>query len=753
MQLLGARRRLLYRLPAIAALLVFFALALDTAGRKAITTDEPLHLVHALTLAQTGAMRIPEMHTPLTYRLAGGLIETESALPDITSSPLWDTQNPYDIGRDFVRRDDVAIDRVIWLGRFVVVLMGVALGALLISWMRALSSSPVALVTVAGLYALSPNLLAAAALLTTDMAATVTWLACVYAWWRYWRRPGAARWLLAAVCLGLALAAKLTGVLLLPVTLALAYCGAPAGGSLRRPLLVWLGLLPPAALVLWALYNFETRNALPMPAFWTAWDLLLNEVDVGHTNFFLGRITMTGSWFYFPVTLLLKTPLLQLVLFLLIPAVLLRGRWSVAAGSSAAAWRTWAFLALPAVVLLAVAAASRLNFGYRHALPAVPFLMLLGGMAASWLWELHGPRARPAARAALTLAALWTVIAAAQTHPDHLAYFNELARGGGHRYLGDSNLDWGQDLRLLAGYNRQSLAATGQPVLFSYSGIADRAREGLSGPSLVEAFNDGRPFPAANPAPGRYAINASDWQGTGLVLGVLREIDLFDWFRRREPQTTLGGSIFIYEVTDRAEGKWMAHCASPGRLLSDVEAEQLVGRAGLRHVSFDCATAWVFPGGPGWYVLPPDGHWIDGWLGATRPIEVYRHRANDYGPDYAIAYWPGGEVAGELLRRHNGPEGGPASLRAFGAQSGEWITLWQVAQATDAPLSLQAHLLAADGTRQVADGLGYSADQWQPGDWFVQRHRFGTPGQTLETGLYNYVTLEPAGPAARLTDE
>lgn len=755
MHLPAARRRLHTRLLAVAALLVFFALALDTAGRKAITTDEPLHLVHALTLAQTGAMRIPEMHTPLTYRLVGELLRTEPALPAVAGMATWPTQNPYDIGREYIRRDDVAIDRVMWLSRFVVALMGVVLGALMLSWTRALSPSPAAAVAVAGLYALSPNLLASAALLTTDIAATVTWFATVYLWWRYWQRPGRGRWLAAGVALGLALAAKLTGVLLLPVTLLLAYVAAPRALGRRRPLLVWLGLLPPAALVLWALYGFQTRAGLPMPAYWTAWDMLLSEVAVGHSNFFLGRIAMIGSWFYFPVTLLLKTPPLQLALFLLIPVVLWRER---------ARWRVWAFPVLAAGVLLLVAAASRFNFGYRHLLPAVPFLMLVGGAAAAWLWELASPRARPVARAALALAAAGTVVAAARTHPDHLAYFNALARGQGARYLGDSNLDWGQDLRLLAGYARDYEAATGRRLRFSYSGIAGREREGLAGPSLVEAFNEGQPFPAANPEPGRYAINASDLQGTGLVLGTLREIDLFDWFRRREPLATLGGSIFLYDVDAPAEGDWVAHCAAPGRLLDDAAAERLVGRAGLRHVTFDCHAGWVFPGEtPGWYVLPPGVTWLDDWAAWPRPEVVYRHRANAYGPAYEIAHWPGGgggpllsPCVGEIdscanhpVRRHEG-QSGVATLRGYGARGAEWLTVWQVEQATVAPLSVQAHLLAAGGTRQVADGLGYSADQWRPGDWFAQRHVFTAPGEALETGLYNYVTLERVGPAARL---
>ena len=119
-----------YRLLAVAALLLFFALALDTAGRKSVTTDEPLYLVHSIAMQQTGVMALPEMHVPLTYRLVGALLRTEGKLPDVTLSPSWDGANPYAIGREYTWRDDLPTDRVVWLGRFVVVLMGVLLGAL-----------------------------------------------------------------------------------------------------------------------------------------------------------------------------------------------------------------------------------------------------------------------------------------------------------------------------------------------------------------------------------------------------------------------------------------------------------------------------------------------------------------------------------------------------------------------------------------------------------------------------------------------
>lgn len=731
------------RLIIIVGLLVFFALALDTAGRKSVTTDEPLHLAHSIAMQQTGIMPLPEMHTPLTYRFIASLLATEPPLPDIAALVSWPTQNPYLISRELFRQDTIHIDRIVWLGRFVVAMMGTLLGALLGAWVMSLTRAHLpALIVLMLLYALSPNLLASASLATTDIAATFTWLLSVFTWWRYWQRPGRGRWLLAAATLGLALAAKLTGVLLLPITLALALPYMRRSSPRWRPFLIWAGMLPVAALVLWALYGFDMHGALPLPAYVEAWQLLLTEVDVSHANFFMGRTMLTGSWLYFPVTLLLKTPLLQLALFALIVPVIWWERRR---------WRTLLFLLLPAAAYLAISIVSRLNYGYRHALPAVPFLMILGVLAIPHLWKWRLPRI------ALVAALGWTAITALFFHPDHLTYFNELAGGHGSRYLGDSNLDWGQDLNLLADYAARYQAETGRTIYFTYTGIVDREHYGLAGSSLIEQFNRGEgDFAAANPAAGRYAVNVADWQGVGLILGELRENDLFDWFRHQEPLTTLGRTILVYDVPEQAEGTWVAHCLLPGRLLDDEQAEQLLGRGGLRHIGFDCRTSWVIPPGAGWYVLPPDAT-PESWLPAIadRWRLVYRHHPNAYGPDYMIGYWPGGEpdiVAASGLQPVAPSSGSAANLRGFRTDGREWITLWQVTEPTGAPLSVMAHLLAGDAPQQIADGLGFASDQWQAGDWFLQRHIFATPGDSLETGLYNYVTLEKAGPTHSLSN-
>ena len=159
------RTRFHYRLLAVAALLLFFALALNTAGQEAITTDEPLHLARGIAMRQTGYLSLSDKHVPLIYRLVSLALLTEDDLPQMSRFAAWGAGSPYAIGQELVTTTGWPIDRAIWLGRAVIVLLGVVLGALLAAWTRALTHHLPATAVVLGLYALSPNLLAAASLL------------------------------------------------------------------------------------------------------------------------------------------------------------------------------------------------------------------------------------------------------------------------------------------------------------------------------------------------------------------------------------------------------------------------------------------------------------------------------------------------------------------------------------------------------------------------------------------------------------
>jgi len=720
------------RLLVVAGLLLFFALAAGAAVDKAPTIDEPAHVTRGIVLSQTGELSLQVGHTPLSHRLMGLLMPTEPTLDDVTTLAAWPTRDRLAIADELLWQG-AAVDRILFLARLPIIWTGVLLGAAVALWTAAIvrrehgrAAVAAALGVVMALFASSPNLLAAAALATTDRVSTATYFAAVAAWWFYWQRPGRWRLLLAGALLGLALAAKLTGILIVPVLLPLAYVyGFRSRRDWLRPALVWLAAVVVAVLVLWAVYAFQLRP-YPLAAYRASWNSVLNHVSAGHQAFFLGQISDDGWWLYFPVSLLLKTPLPMLLLY----AVALLGL------ARARAWRVGAFLLLPVGAILAAAVTSRLNIGYRHVLPAIPFALITVGVGIPALWQWR------AGRWAVTIAAFWALAAALWIHPDHLAYFNELVGGPAHgyRYLGDSNLDWGQDLRGLAVY------AAGRDDLFiSYGGAADPAAYGLTQAPLAGPDGAGRTdFHPANPATGTYALSA------GHVQGLLPEADLYDWFRRREPDAFIGYSILLYDVTARP-GQWIAQCAAPAPLLAPVEAERLVGVSSARQVVFDCASNWIFPdgGAPGWYILPPEitPEWLTDQLAdQDAPMLVYSHRANEFGPAYTVYYWPGTADPAALL----GPSpaapllaGGPAELRGYTATGAEWLTLWRVSEATAAPLSVQAHLTTGDGPPQVADGLGFSSDQWRPGDWFVQRHVFAAPGDTLATGLYDYTTLEP----------
>jgi hypothetical protein len=476
---------------------------------------------------------------------------------------------------------------------------------------------------------------------------------------------------------------------------------------------------------------------------------VFNHVEAGHPSYFWGELSKKGWWTYFPVTFLIKTPLMTLLMLLIAVGVLIRRR---------DLWRVTLFLLIPVGALFAAAIVSKLNIGYRHILPALPFLLVFGSTAVIFLrrWRIT--------QILLGLGLAWMIISAVRQHPDHLAYFNEAVggTGQGYRYLGDSNLDWGQDLKLLV----ETVTAKGGEWRVSFYGVSDLAYYGLPEEAVIDLDKAQETFAAANPPPGQYAISANHLQGQ------IPDEDLFDWFRRRAPSYTLGGSILVYEVAEQAQGEWVAQCLDPAPLLTAEEAEILLGTKNLRQLVFDCRQSLVLPanGAPGWTIMPQaDVWWFQEKLAIDELQLVYRHDAAAGTPSFDIYYWPGtngaplpegwaqnGQSAqGEAVALPHAVNE-TAQLVGYQIAGDHWFTLWSVTSAAAAPLSMQAHLYTSlDGPPYVADGLGFSSDQWRAGDWLIQRHLF--PGQEhglfLETGLYDYQTLELQGDLLRLPVE
>ena len=137
--------------------------------------------------------------------------------------------------------------------------------------------------------------------------------------------------------------------------------------------------------------------------------------DTGDPSFFLGHINLHGSPAFFPVLILVKSPLPFLVAVAIGAAVLLR--WH------RRDWRRMAPL-VGAAAIVASVIPSTINIGLRHILPAFPLLAIVAAIGLGRLL------ARPllSARAAVAgLLILWQIGEAAAAAPDYLSYFNQIA--------------------------------------------------------------------------------------------------------------------------------------------------------------------------------------------------------------------------------------------------------------------------------------------------------------------------------------
>ena len=140
----------------------------------------------------------------------------------------------------------------------------------------------------------------------------------------------------------------------------------------------------------------------------------------------LGHLYWDGHLAYFPVAVLVKTPVATLTAMLFAVALLVAtGPWRRrAADTSAQVW-TVICVVLPPAVFLVFAMRARMNIGVRHVFPIYPFLFIGVGVAAAAAFRRR-PRLTAGVSAALALGLVAESLAAS---PDYLSYFNVVAGG------------------------------------------------------------------------------------------------------------------------------------------------------------------------------------------------------------------------------------------------------------------------------------------------------------------------------------
>jgi hypothetical protein len=261
----------------------------------------------------------------------------------------------------------------------------------------------------------------------------------------------------------------------------------------------------------------------PAPALFQGIGQLAAKNRAGHKSYLLGEVRTTGWWYFFPVALTVKSPIPFLLLTFAGIAV-------AAAGGRDERRRRLEPVAIAAAILL-VSLPSRINIGLRHVLPLYPFLPVTAGLGAAALLRSR-PWHRLGAALAVTLVG-WQIAASVRTHPDYLAYFNELAAGHPERILVDSDLDDGQDLKRLA----DTLRARRIPAIWlAYAGSATVAEHGLPPVRWLEPHHEVKGWVAAS----LYSIKLGSLDRPGH--------DDFAWLDRYPPVARVGRSIRLYFI-------------------------------------------------------------------------------------------------------------------------------------------------------------------------------------------------------------
>jgi len=478
----------------LSLLLIMAAEIVFSVRGESLSWDEGNHIFAGYMSLKTRDYGLNPEHPPLVKMVAAlPLLPLALHVPPLQNR--WYKTESYMDGRELIYRNGpsdggrYSANTIIFRARMCVMPFVLSLALLTFLAGREMFGTAAGLVAMT-LVAFEPSLLAHGPFVTTDATVSCMFLASIYSLYRWVKAPTLPRLLMVGLTCGLALVAKHSAIVLLPMMLVL-LAGESVGRwvLLRRSLtgaalwrrcglhaaklfggLVAISIL--AVLILWAFYGlrYAARPAglhldsdmegaahglkpiIAQGILFFAHHRLLPEsylfglcdvINVGNWSptFILGKVYTHGVWYYFPVVLAIKLTLGMMGLLLVAAAAIFSGRFRPT--------RELFFLIVPAAIYLATAVASPLNIGIRHILPVLAFLILLAAGGACAL-------ARRSKKWLYTVAALVTVhcLSSLMAYPNYLAYANEAWGGSSqtHRYLTDSNVDWGQQLIAVKGY-------------------------------------------------------------------------------------------------------------------------------------------------------------------------------------------------------------------------------------------------------------------------------------------------------------
>jgi hypothetical protein len=549
----------------VASSLLYLLLAVRAARLETPTVDEFAHMPAGCAYWKHGAFDLYSKNPPLVKLWISLPVIAERGVAVPRPTGVRGSWAPWEYGSAFMAANAPRYLSMFFRARLMIIVLGLLTAGLLFLWARKIGSLFTAAV-IASMFLLSPTVLAHAHLATTDIASAFTFLLSVMTLRWASLRSGPRSMAVAGASLGIALAAKFSAVLLLPIAFFLLLIAHHQRGRPMRWLgrsglatdlcvllliaLVTVNLLMGFAGALRPLgaYEFESNFAkgvqhslprwLPIPlpaAYISGFDAQKLDTETGEFgNYLLGRWSRAGWSYYYLFALLVKEPEVFVLLLLAAVWFLRSRRWPP--GEKC-------FVVVPGLgVLFILSFMNKLNIGIRYLLPAYPFLFLLIVPVLEAIWDRRRKWLRYSGLAVLVGYYGVTAVAA---NPAYLSYFNPISGGRGNNppLLLDSNLDWGQDL-----YQVPKLAgrlAEGEHLGLLYFGHVDPGLYGIHYDLVPPTPTRGLLAVSVNFLMG-YPYVTPDSDGRLVAIGPSH----LTWLRASKPVEKLG-SIWVFDTRGR----------------------------------------------------------------------------------------------------------------------------------------------------------------------------------------------------------
>lgn len=569
----------------IASVIISFALFLGVTSfwSDSFIVDEIPHVGAGYSYVTRGDFRLNPEHPPLAKDLAGIALLFLDLNRSAFDSPVWtkNVNDQWNFGRNLIFNSGNDAELITHVAKFPILIFFILSGVIIYIWTKKLWGNTWALVSLF-FFSFSSTIIAHSRFVTTDMPALFGVLLSSFFFFRYLMKPTSKNFWLSGICFGIAQLTKFSLILLVPYFLVVAVLWAILHGDFGRTLFKTILIMAVGyILIVWPVYYVHTMNypserqqsdtsyllgtygnktlrdleieasGIPVIRAMAQYGLGLMMVSQrstgGNTTYFLGEVRTEAWKKYFPIVYFIKEPL-AFWLLVFIVCIYLGFRAStqwIKKGKEILSTHFIEFAMLLWLIIYWVTSIkANLNIGVRHLIPVYGFTYILLTGQLSHIAQNISQKYKRIFAILIVLLLGWYGFESVSVFPYYLTYFNQIAGGaaGGHIYVADSNLDWGQDLKRFTDWVDEKGI---DKIYLDYFGWADPSyylKEKYVWTNINSYVNE-TDFLSRHPDGGYFAVS-----GTFLMQSLDPAKNNYLWLYKSKPETVIGNSIFIWKV-------------------------------------------------------------------------------------------------------------------------------------------------------------------------------------------------------------